>query len=157
LVADGQQAGAVAVGEEAEVADAYEAAREQMQEETPSELIDGQLHQLLLVAMSRIAPAESHVSIFQSNESVVGDGDAVGVGAEISQGVLGSSEGTFGVDHPVLSEQSSQPRCKGARFGQMPQTSVELKCASLEGVLEPGDELAAEHSTEHLDRKEEAA
>ena len=92
------------MGEEAEVADAYEAAREQMQKKAPQELIDGQRHQLLLVAMGGIAPAEGDVAVFQSNESVVGDSYAVGVSAKISQGMLGTAEGALGVDHPVLSE-----------------------------------------------------
>src|SRR6266702_540950 len=39
----------------------------------------------------------------------------------------------------------------------MQQTAVELKCAGMKGGLEPGDELAAEHAAEHLDREEEAA
>ena len=39
----------------------------------------------------------------------------------------------------------------------MPQTAVELQCAGMKGGREPGDELAAEHAAEHLDRKEEAA
>ena len=42
LEADGQQAGAAAVGEEAEVADANEAAWKQMQQEAPQELVNGQ-------------------------------------------------------------------------------------------------------------------
>ncbi len=109
MKADGEQAGAAAVGEEAEVADAYEAAREQMQQKAPQELIDGQRHQLLLVAMGRIAPAEGDVAVFQSNESVVRNGNTMGIGAEISQGMLGAAEGTLGVDDPVLSEQRSQP------------------------------------------------
>jgi hypothetical protein len=43
------------------------------------------------------------------------------------------------------------------RFGQVPQTAVELKRSGVKGGLEPGDELAAEHPAEHLDREEEAA
>ena len=34
---------------------------------------------------------------------------------------------------------------------------MELECACLKGGLEPGDELAAEHTAEHLDGKEEGA
>ena len=84
MEADGQQAGAAAIGEEGEVADAYEATWQHMKQKPPKELIDGQRHQLLLVAMSRVAPAEGDVAIFQSNEPVVGDGNTMGVGAEIS-------------------------------------------------------------------------
>lgn len=108
MEADRQQAGG-AVGEEAEVADAYEAAREQMQQKAPQELIDGQRHQLLLVAMGRVAPAEGDVAVFQSNESVVRYGNPMGIGAEISQGMFGATERTLGVDDPVLSKQGSQP------------------------------------------------
>ncbi len=39
---------------------------------------------------------------------------------------------------------------KDARFGQMQQAAMELKCAGMKGGLEPGDELAAEHAAEHL-------
>ena len=43
----------------------------------------------------------------ERDESVVGDGDAVGVSAEIAQGMLGSSEGALGVDDPVVAEQGA--------------------------------------------------
>jgi hypothetical protein len=112
LEADGQQAGAAAVGEEAEVADAYEAAREQMQQKTPQELVDGQLHQLLLVAVSGVAPAEDDATVFEGEESVVGDGNAMGVGAEITQGVFGASERVAWRRRPSL---------VGTRFAAMMQ------------------------------------
>ena len=66
--------------------------------------MDGQRHQLLLVAVCGIAPAEGDVAVFKSDQSVVGDGDAVGVGAEIAQGMFGTTEGTLGVDDPVVAE-----------------------------------------------------
>jgi hypothetical protein len=74
------------------VADAYEAARDQMQQKAPQELVNGQSHQFLLIAMGRVAAAEG--------ESVVGNGDAVGVGAEITQGMFGTSERSFGSGRP---------------------------------------------------------
>src|SRR5438309_8605502 len=40
---------------------------------------------------------------------MVGDGDAVGVTAEILEHILGAPEGWFGVDHPVFAKQRSQP------------------------------------------------
>ena len=63
------------------MADAYEATREQMQQKAPQELIDWQRHQLLLVAMGGVAPAEGDVAVFQSNESVVRNSNAVCVSA----------------------------------------------------------------------------
>jgi len=104
---DGQQTGASSVGEEAEVTDAHEATWQHMQKEAAQELVDGQRHRLLFVAMCGIAPSEGDVAMVERDQSVVGDGDAVGVSAEIAQGMLGSSEGALGVDDPVVAEQGA--------------------------------------------------
>ena len=63
------------VGEEAEVADTDEAAREQVQQEAAQELIDGQLHDALAVAVRRVSPAEGHLPVTEYEESAVGDAD----------------------------------------------------------------------------------
>ena len=51
------------VGEKAEVADAHETARQQVQQEAAQELIDGQSHEPLLVAVSGVAPAKAYVAL----------------------------------------------------------------------------------------------
>jgi hypothetical protein len=157
LPAEGQQGGSAAVGEEAEVAYPNEAPGEQVEEEAAQELIGGQRHESLPVAVSGVAPAEGDVAVFEDDESVVGNGDSMGVGAEIAQGVLWSSEGAFGVDHPVVTEQGSQPGTKRTWFSQVAQAAVELEIACVKGGLQSGDELAAEDAAEHLDGQKEAA
>ena len=117
--ADGQQLSATTVGEEAEVANTNKAPRQQMQQEAAQELICRQAHQLLPVAVSGVAPTEVDVVIVQCNESMVGDRDAMRVGAEITQNVLGTSERTLGVDDPVVREEGSQPCCEAALISQM--------------------------------------
>ncbi len=82
--AEGQQAGAASVGEKSEVADADEAAGEQVQQEAAQELVNGQGHESVLVAVSRVAPAKGDVVALQRDESVVGNRHAVGVGAKIA-------------------------------------------------------------------------
>ena len=81
------------IGEEAEVADEHKAARQQVQEEAAQELIDGQSQEPLLVAVSGVSPAEGDVSVGESNQPVIGDGNAVGVGAEMSQHMFWPTEG----------------------------------------------------------------
>jgi hypothetical protein len=61
LETDGQQSGATAVGNEAEVAYANEATRKQMEQESSQKLVSRQAHQLLLVAVCRVAPTEVDV------------------------------------------------------------------------------------------------
>ena len=157
LSAEGQQGGATAVGEETEVADADKAAGQQVEKEAAQELIGGQRHESFSVAVSGVPPAEGDVAIFEGDEPVVGDGDAMGVSAEIAQGVLRSAEGALGVDDPVVTEEGSQPRTKGRWFGQVQQSAMKLEIASMKCGLQAGDELAAEDTAEHVDGEEEAA
>ena len=93
------------VGEEAEVADAYETAWQQVEQEAAQELFDRQSHQPLLVAVSGVSPAEGDVAVGKSDQSAVGNGDAMGVGAEIAQHMFRPAERPFGVDDPVVTEQ----------------------------------------------------
>ena len=74
-----QESGAAAVGEEAEVADADEAFGEQVQQEAAQKLLEREGHQLVFIVVSGIAPAKGDLVIDERNESMVGDGDAMGV------------------------------------------------------------------------------
>jgi len=128
-----------------------------MEQEAAQELIDGQSHEPFLVAVRGIAPAEGDVAIAEIDQPGVGEGDAMGVCAEIAQYMFRSSEGPLGVNDPVVAEQYSQPCGEGARMSQRQEFAVKLKLTSMESVAKPGDELAAEYAAEHADGKEEGA
>src|SRR5260370_25608893 len=86
---------------------------------------------------------------------MVGNGYAMGVTGQITEYMLWASEGTFRVDHPVLSEQWSQPRSKGFRLSKELQVSMKVELAVMKGALKRFVELAAKDSAEHLDGKKE--
>ena len=65
--------------------------------------------------MSGVSPAEGDVTISESHQPVVRDGDAVGV-TEIAQHVFWPTEGPLGVDDPVVAKQWPQPGGEGVRF-----------------------------------------
>ncbi len=65
LSAQGQPILLVACGKKAIVADFSKAWREDMQEETPDELLCAQRHQLHLIAVSIVTPAKRDSTIFQ--------------------------------------------------------------------------------------------
>ena len=79
----------------------------------------------------------------------------MGITAQITEHMLWSSEWTFRVDHPVLSEQWSEPRSKGFRLSEELQVSMKVELAVMKGALEHFVELAAEYAAEHLDGKKE--
>jgi len=86
---------------------------------------------------------------------MVGDSYAVSVTAQVTEYMLWASERTFRVDHPVLSEQCSEPRSKGFRLSEELQGSMKVELAVMKGALERFVELAAKDSAEHLGRKKE--
>src|SRR5208337_307408 len=86
--------------------------------EAAQELFDSQSHDPLLVAVGGVAPAKRYVALGESNQPAVGNGDAMGVGAEIAQHMFRSSERTLAVDDPVVTEQYPQPEGECARFGK---------------------------------------
>jgi hypothetical protein len=55
--------------------------------------------------VSGVAPAKSYVALGEGNQPAVGNGNAVGVGAEIAQYVFWPAERALGVDDPVVTEQ----------------------------------------------------
>ena len=68
-----------------------------------------------------------------------------------------STEGTLGVDDPVVAEQDSEPRCEAAWLRERCKMTVELELAVAERGLQACEELAAEDASEHLDGKEEGS
>src|SRR5450759_1221144 len=66
-----------------------------------------------------------------------------------------AADRSFRVDHPVVSEQWSQPRGERLGLSQGRQVSMEGKFTVLEGALEGRNKLAAKDATEHLDGKKE--
>ena len=49
---------------------------------------------------------------------MVGDGHAVSVAAQILQHVFGATERAFGVNHPIFSEEQSQPGSESFRLDE---------------------------------------
>jgi len=103
-----------AISEKSEVADADQPFRENVDEESSQKLICGNRHDLLLTAPYIVFPAKRDSIILESNEPVVGNGDAMCISRQIVQNMFRTSEGWLGIDHPVFVEEESQERVKSA-------------------------------------------
>ena len=91
------------------MADANESLGEQVKQKTSQKLIAREGHQFLPIVVRRVTPAKGNLAVRQCDQAMVGDGDAVGIAAEILQHVLRSAEGRFGVNDPVFAEERTQP------------------------------------------------
>jgi len=70
---------------------------------------------------------------------MVGDGDAVGIAAEILQDVLGSAEGWFAVDDPIFAEERTEPGSEELGMGERGEFSSQVQLTAFEGRLQAGD------------------
>ena len=90
------------VGEEAVVANAMETVRQHVEQEASHELANVQAHDLALVttALPIVLPAETDMGLVKIEQAAVSNRDAMRVAREISQDLLGTGEGFFGIDDP---------------------------------------------------------
>lgn len=91
-----------------------------------------------------LPPAQADLSVGEREEPVVGDSDAMGIAAEISQHLFGAAEWWLGVDHPVEAPEFTETTCEGLRFGKADEIAEEPQLAGLEGVLQLLQEQPAE-------------
>ena len=88
------------MGEEAVVADADEALGQGVKEEAAGELAEGE-GEGAGPGTPVVLVAEGDVVVVDSDQPVVGDGDAMGVAGQILQDGVGAVEGWLGVNDPV--------------------------------------------------------
>ena len=90
----GDVVGARTAGEQAVVADAVEAVRQDVAQEAPDELAGGECHDLLaLVTIGAIVlPSEGDTGAVAGDQPAVGDGDAVSIARQLGQHGLRGAE-----------------------------------------------------------------
>ena len=81
----------------------------------------------------------------------------VGVGTEIAQGVLRTSEGSFAVDNPVMAKQLPEPGRENLGLREELEVAMEAEFALGESAPQRGHELAAKHPAQHFVGKKEGA
>ena len=86
-----------------------ESAREHVQEESADELAGVETHDLALVAVGVVAPAEPNMLGVEVDEAVVGDGALVGVAPEVGEDVGGAGERRFSI-LPIISNSRCATR-----------------------------------------------
>jgi hypothetical protein len=114
-----------AIGEKTVVSDAMEAVRQSVQQKAADELVGIECHHFGLAVRSIVFPGKADLPIGEREQPAVGDGDAMGVAAEIGQHLFGASERWLGVDHPVEALEFAQATCEGLRFGKIGEIGEE--------------------------------
>ena len=126
----------VAIAEEAIVADSVEAVGQHVEQKAPNELICRQGHGFLLVVIAIVLVAELHLTIFDIEQAVVGDGDAMSVASHVVEYLLGPGKGWFGIDDPFCLPEGSEIRGEGTGVPQWVERGKEMQLAVVEGLLQ---------------------
>jgi hypothetical protein len=124
----GKERGSPPVGQEAEVADAHKSQRQQVEQKPTQELLDREAHDPLAV-LGRVSPPERDLAIRERHQSVIGDSNAVGIGAEVAEDVFRTAKRWLAVDHPILAEQQAKAGREDSWFSEGSELAVELKLA----------------------------
>ena len=106
--AERETARARSICEKPKIPDSDESLGQHMQEEAAKELCCEQRRGALLAAAGVVLPAKGNAFPIKRQEPVIGDGDAMGIAAQIAQHFLGSAKGRLGVDHPILAVQPAK-------------------------------------------------
>ena len=91
-----------AVGQEAKVTDAHEAIGQDVEQEAADEFVSIKEDGLFSISIFSISIAQGDFSVFDLENTVVGERHAVGVAAEVVENSLRRTEGLFRIDVPIL-------------------------------------------------------
>ena len=118
-MAAGDRVASPGIGEQAEVPDAYEAARKHVQEKASEEFLDGECHEFRAPMIGIVLPAKLDETIGEADQARIRDGNAVRVAAEVPEHLLGPTKRPLRIDHPgrrlELGDERGEPRGLGER------------------------------------------
>jgi len=95
------------VGEQAVVSDAHESRRQDVEQEAAEEFLDVESHEALR-ALRTIVATKGHGVVIEGDESVIGDGHAVGIPSQVAQHLSRSRKGWLAVNNPVFAGGNSK-------------------------------------------------
>jgi hypothetical protein len=151
-----QKSGSPPMGKKAKVSDAHKTLWQQVKQKTTQELICGECHRSLSVAVRAVSPEECDVVIRKGDQAMVGNGHSMGIAAEIAENIFRSAEGPFAVDDPLMVELLTDKGVERLRVREMLKLAVEVDLAFCESVLQSCPEFASKDAPEHFFGKEEA-
>jgi len=153
---EGHARGPAGVREESRLADAHEAARQDVLNEAAEKLHGGERHRAALITTGVVRVGEGHVLAVEGEESVIADRHAMGVAPEVTQDGGCAPEGGLRVDHPVGVEERVDEGAPRSRRAQVLAAAGEVKFVAVVGAAKRLDILAAKDLTEDRHGQEEA-
>src|SRR5215469_11571508 len=144
---------AAGAGQEAVVADAVEALRQNVEQEAANEFVRTEGLAVGTVA-AIVLVAERDPGLVERDEPMVRDGDAVGVSRQIGEHRFRPGEWRLGVDDPSLVAERHQVAEEGMSVAQPNLVTEELEAVRCMQLLEVLQEPPPEQLGEHANRQQ---
>ena len=145
----------ISMSQESEVADSDKAGRQHVLKESPDEFLGIQGHLADLLG-AVVTITEGDFAISDVGEPVVGDGNSVGVPAEVVEDLLWASERLLGVDDPFFALGLVDKGCVTTRISQLREITIEVEALLLVGREQTREEDLAEMASENTDWQKES-
>lgn len=118
-----------------------------MHQKAADELTAGKRHCFASLAIGVVLVLKADLAVFQLQQSLIRNRDAMGIPGQVPEHLLWSAEGAFRIDNPVSLHRCIDSPLECCRLCQIGQLTMELKLASLVRPLQKRDEFAAKHAT----------
>jgi len=125
-----------------------------VRQKPPGELVRREGKGFLLIVVAVVPPFEFHLAIFDIDDPMIGNGDPVGVAADILHHLLWPGERWLGVDDPIHIAHQIEMIGESLWILECLKRREELQLASVEGLLQILQERSAEQPGEYLYRQE---
>ena len=140
---------AVSIAQEPVIANTVESTGENVEEESPNELLGGERHDFLLIVVAVVPPLELDLPVFDFQDPMIGNRDPVGVAADVVHHLLGAGEGRLGVDDPFGMVQGIEMPAENLRVSKGLEGREELEFAGIESLLQISQEQSAKEAGQH--------
>jgi hypothetical protein len=127
-----------------------------MKKEPPDQFIGLQRQGLLAVTVGIISPEKRNMAVLDSEDTVIADGDSMGIPAEVPKDAPGAIKGGFAIDDPLLMVELSPEGFEVAGMREMTDPALEYKITRFEAMFEEGKELPSEQCRDDPYGDEEA-
>src|SRR5205814_10594092 len=125
-------------------ADALDATGQHVEQRGRNERFSRDGQQLMLAVVGIVLVAELHLTIFDVQKTIVGDGDGMSVASDVVEDLLGSGKGWFGIDHPFCIAKGVEISDEGSWIVQLKERGKEMQLSGVEGLLQQLEKQAAE-------------
>ena len=98
--------------------DALKAAGQDVQQEAPDELVNIERHALWGAAAGVVLPSKTDAAVVESEKAAVGDGDPMGVTAQIGEHLAWPRKRALGVNYPFGAAQRCDEGSEGLGLGE---------------------------------------